>query len=304
MLKTLLRRWNDLPVFDPSLWPRRELLAGVAGTTACLAFMAHRIFRFNRYTGETPPFLKQLSGTVEHSTSFAGSHLTITDWHWLMWFSVWIIETGILAGYIMAFISRTEAKSVAKGFMEVVFPVIIAALPLLIVLAPMNFNEIWPPLSIALSGFLNTLTLSANFWLQSWEPVFFLFLAMITIGGSINLIGLLTLRKAFTITSEARLFIRRGLFLIVRHPLYVGHFLMFFGYLLFHLHWYTVVLYLVFLAGQYKRARVEESKLMAVFPEYPDYMKTTGMFFPKIFRNKPGSKVHSSRLNKIEDGIQ
>jgi len=91
------------------------------------------------------------------------------------------------------------------------------------------------------------------------------------------------LRKAFTITSEARLLIRRGLFSIVRHPLYAGHFVMFFGYLLFHLHWYTVALYLMFIAGQYKRARIEESKLMAVFPEYPDYMKNTGMFFPKIF---------------------
>jgi len=303
MFKTFLRKWNDRPIFNPSLWPQRELLAKVAGSAVCLVFMAHRIFRFNRYTGKVPPFLKQFSGIFERS---AGSHFTITDWHWLMWFSVWIIETGILAGYIMAFISRTEAKSVAKGFMEVIFPVIIAALPLLIVLAPMNFNEIWPPLIIFLSGLLTNV--SSNFWLsflwQSWEPVFFLFLAIITIGGTLNLIGLLTLRKAFTITSEARLLIRRGLFSIVRHPLYAGHFLMFFGYLLFHLHWYTVVLYLVFIAGQYKRARIEESKLMAVFPEYPDYLKSTGMFFPKILSNKPGSKVHGSRLNKIEDGIQ
>jgi len=256
-------------------------LAGAVGVTACLAFVAHRIFRFNRYTGDLPPFLKQFPASID-------LRFTLVDWHWLMWLSVWIIETGILTGYMVAFTSRTGAKSVARGFMEVVFPMIIAGLPFLIVLTPMNFNRVWPPAIGALKDFLYNQTVSANFkaafLLQSWEPVFFLFLTVIIVGGAINLLGLLSLRKAFTITAEARLLIRQGLFKYIRHPLYAGHFVMFAGYLLFHLYWYTVMLYLIFLGGQYLRARMEERKLMSVFSEYADYRRDTGMFVPKIGR--------------------
>ena len=117
---------------------------------------------------------------------------------------------------------------------------------------------------------------------RDWEPIFFFFLAIIIIGGMINLIGLITLRKAFTIMSEARVLIRNGIYSRIRHPLYTGHFIMFFGYLMFHLFWCTSVLYVLFVLGQYVRARIEENKLMNAFPEYSMYMRSAGMFFPKI----------------------
>jgi protein-S-isoprenylcysteine O-methyltransferase Ste14 len=218
---------------------------------------------------------------LQRNPSFASISLGRVEWHWIMWFSVWLIETGILVGYIMAFASRTEAKAIAKGFMEVVFPLIIAGLPMIIVWAPMNFMKIWPQLINRVPD--TSLAPGSVFFLRNWEPLFFLFLAFILCGGALNLIGLLTLRKAFTITCEARSLIRHGLFKYIRHPLYAGHFVMFCGYLLFHLYWYTVLLYLIFIAGQYVRARMEEKKLMSVFPEYAEYQKGTGMFFPKFF---------------------
>jgi protein-S-isoprenylcysteine O-methyltransferase Ste14 len=89
------------------------------------------------------------------------------------------------------------------------------------------------------------------------------------------------MRKAFTITSEARIFIRHGIFSKVRHPLYTGHFIMFFGYMMFHLYWYTALLYCLFVLGQYIRSRIEERKLLGVFPEYAGYMRETGMFLPR-----------------------
>ena len=199
----------------------------------------------------------------------SGIHLGSSDWHWIMWFLVWIIETCIFAGYILAFISRSEARSVANGFMEVVFPLIIAALPLAITITPMNFRSIWPDL-LHSPDYAHT------------NPAFFFILFVITCGGVINLSGLITLRKAFTIMSEARVLVRQGMFSIIRHPLYTGYFIMFFGYLLFHLYWYTCILYILFVIGQYVRARIEEGKLMSAFPEYADYMRSTGMFFPRL----------------------
>jgi protein-S-isoprenylcysteine O-methyltransferase Ste14 len=290
LFKASLKKFNNLPLFDAALWPRRELLAQIAGSTACLVFLVHRFFRFEQYTGAIPGSFKVFMAALQRNASFASISLGRVEWHWIMWFSVWLIETGILVGYIMAFASRTEAKAIAKGFMEVVFPLIIAGLPMIIVWTPMNFMNIWPDL---MGGMADALASSGSVYFpRDWETVFFLFLTLILLGGALNLAGLLTLRKAFTITSEARVFIRHGIFSIIRHPLYAGHFIMFFGYLLFHLHWYTVVLYVAFITGQYGRARIEEKKLLSVFPEYIDYMQTTGMFFPKIF-NKIGLKVHT-----------
>lgn len=260
---SLFRRLNELPVFDPSRWPRRELLARTTGTLICSLFVIHRFLRFHAYAGDLPPFMIRQS-----------LPMTAGDWHWIMWLLVWVIETGIFAGYILAFLSRADAKSVARGFMEVVFPVAVAAIPVIITMTPMNFREIWPPVLQK----LNSLR-PFHLW-ESWEPAFFLFLTVILCGGAVNLIGLLTLRRAFTIMSEARLLVDRGIFSLVRHPLYAGHFVMFFGYLLFHLYWYTVLLYAVFVSGQYVRARIEERKLLEAFPAYAGYMRETGRFFP------------------------
>ncbi|MEN6474386.1 MAG: isoprenylcysteine carboxylmethyltransferase family protein [Syntrophaceae bacterium] len=280
-MKALLKKLNDLPIFDPIRWPQRELLARLTGTIICTAFIIHRILKFTQYTGHIPPFLRHLADGF----GLFGFHLGAADWHWIMWCAVWMIETGIFAGYILAFATRSQARSVARGFMEVVFPLSVAALPVVITLTPMNFQRLWPPLLMTVGDRLaahGLAALSPLFW--SWEPAFFLLLAIIICGGAINLIGLITLRRAFTIMSEARFFIHRGIFKLVRHPLYAGHFVMFFGYLMFHLYGITLLLYLCFLAGQYLRARIEEAKLVEVFPEYEGYRRATGMFFPRLKR--------------------
>ena len=274
-MKAFLHKLNDLSVFDPSLWPGRELLARFSGITACAAFLVHRALRFSSYTGELPPALRQ----------WPDMQLGPGEWHWLMWCTVWVIETGIFAGYILAFMTRGEARSVARGFMEVVFPFIVAAIPLAITLTPMNFRDTWPPFLRYLGEGLPA-PFRGGEWvvpvLGNWEGAFMLFLVIIISGGVINLIGLITLRKAFTIMSEARSLVRHGIFSKVRHPLYAGHFVMFFGYLMFHIYWYTAVLYALFVIGQCIRVGIEERKLAGVFPEYAAYAESTGMFFPRM----------------------
>jgi len=287
-MKDLLKKLNDLPVFDPSLWPRRELLSRTAGIAACSAFVIHRVLRFSRYTGDMPPFLADPTGAFPGSLSWRGIPLTAADWHWIMWFFVWIIETGIFVVYILAFLTRREAKGIARGFMEVVFPLIIAGASVVITLTPMNFRDVWPPLLAQAGSTFVSSGSTGSTWAAivflNWEPAFFLFLFLVISGGIINLSGLLTLRRAFTIMSEARMLIRNGIFSRVRHPLYTGHFVMFFGYLMFHLYWYTCVLYALFIVGQYVRARIEEEKLETSFPEYADYRKSAGMFFPRLLQ--------------------
>ena len=101
-------------------------------------------------------------------------------------------------------------------------------------------------------------------------------------GGTLNLIGLITLRRAFTIMSEARALITHGIFRYIRHPLYTGHLILFFGSMLLRLHVLTVALYMLFAVGQFIRARIEERKLQRSFAEYADYKNRTGMFLPNM----------------------
>jgi protein-S-isoprenylcysteine O-methyltransferase Ste14 len=69
--------------------------------------------------------------------------------------------------------------------------------------------------------------------------------------------------------------------------MYLAHFIIFLCVLLQRFAPVTLGLYVVFVAGQIVRARIEEGKLAAAFPEYEEYRRTTGMFFPRI--GKPQS---------------
>jgi protein-S-isoprenylcysteine O-methyltransferase Ste14 len=264
----VLRRLNDLPIFDPSRWPAREALARTAGILAVGAFLVRRILQLPAFPGFTddvtwarpwfapfeslPRFLAARPFNLQAYYEHFGYSWNEIRLLWTTRFLIWIAETGILLGYILAFVTRKPAKSVARGFLETFFPLILGVLPFVIVMTGYTYHEWIPERS-------------------RWQ-------------GAANAIGLLSLRPAFTIMTEARLFVRTGLYRFVRHPLYAAHFVIYFCYTLLHCHLSTVALYAVFVIGQTIRARNEERKVAAVFPEYEDYRRTTGMFLPRLKR--------------------
>ena len=257
-----LRKIDGWIIFDPARWPQRELISRVTALVIITGFLGLRIYQFNRFPqsfGDANQFysaFKSLSGQPIYTF---GHIVTL----WGVKLSVWAVETAIYLGYIASYISRTKAKSIANGFMETAFPVIVAGIPILIAFMPYSLPN-WAPIS------------------SPRHLYFYLaIMALIIVGGIINLIGLLTLRSAFTIMSEARQLIVRGIFSRIRHPLYTGHFIMFLGSTLLRLHALSIILYMLFCVGQVIRAGIEERKLMQTFPEYQAYKKRTGMFFPR-----------------------
>ena len=77
---------------------------------------------------------------------------------------------------------------------------------------------------------------------------------------------------------------RTGAFRLIRHPIYSGILLMAFGGAWASADgWRFIItgaLYLLF----YFKSNYEEQRLMAVFPEYREYMQHTGKFIPTKFR--------------------
>jgi len=76
-----------------------------------------------------------------------------------------------------------------------------------------------------------------------------------------------------------------GPYSIVRHPNFTGIICMNIAYLFFFRTLWLIPLICVFSVLWYLEARHEERVLIAKFGEaYRNYMKTTGMFFPKLFK--------------------
>ena len=252
---------DNFILLDPSKWPRRELLSRLLAICIIACFLYAKLTTFYQFPGSLDGATRFFSGINQQMGyhQFGSAEITFL---WLMRLIIWFLETGILVLYVAAYLSRMAAVSVARGFMEVVFPFIPASLPIVISFAPYNFHEHVPYTS---GSYVHYYTLTALFMI---------------LGGFINLLGLFTLRKAFTIMSEARMLVTNGIFRKIRHPLYLGHFIMFFGSLLLRLHWYTIVLYTGFILAQIIRARIEEKKLETAFTAYTAYKEQTGMFLP------------------------
>ena len=112
--------------------------------------------------------------------------------------------------------------------------------------------------------------------------------AMIAAGAAVNILGRLQLKGNWAnhikIYDGHRL-VNRGVYKIVRHPLYASIMLMMFGGSVAYRNWLSAVLTaFVFIPFMYYRAKQEEMLLTEEFAEYAEYKKNTGMFFPKLWR--------------------
>jgi len=106
-------------------------------------------------------------------------------------------------------------------------------------------------------------------------------------GSIINIIGRIKLGNNWSnhikIYSSHSL-ITHGIYKIVRHPLYASLMLMFFGGSLVFKNWICfLTLIFVFIPFMNYRAKQEEKLLIEEFPDYIEYKKSVGRFFPKLY---------------------
>lgn len=76
--------------------------------------------------------------------------------------------------------------------------------------------------------------------------------------------------------------IKNGLYKYMRHPIYTGILLMFYGYGVYQESLYKILITSVLLILFSVKSRYEESKLKQKFPSYSTYTLKTGRFLPKV----------------------
>lgn len=75
----------------------------------------------------------------------------------------------------------------------------------------------------------------------------------------------------------------KGLYALVRHPVYFFGLVFFTGFVLFHAAYYSAVFLVLFFLFINKKSSFEEKLLIEKFPEYPEYMKKTKKLIPLLY---------------------
>ena len=109
-------------------------------------------------------------------------------------------------------------------------------------------------------------------------------LVLVVIGAVVNITGRFALGKNWgnqVIIYEDHSLVTKGIYRVVRHPLYASLIWMFLGAaLVFQNGLALLAALMIFIPGMFYRAKQEEKALLVRFPDYQKYRNTVGMFFP------------------------
>ncbi len=123
-----------------------------------------------------------------------------------------------------------------------------------------------------------------------WSLEFFLWIKLV--GLLIAIFGLIVLVLAllqlntnlspFPTPKDSSVLIQNGLYAWVRHPIYTGLLLLFFGYSTYQASLFKLfITFLLWVLFHFK-TQYEELQLQRKFPDYTTYKKNKGRFFPKF----------------------
>lgn len=143
-------------------------------------------------------------------------------------------------------------------------------------------DGIWPRATAVLGA-------NANFLLLvlprvTLEGAWLATASVLTIGGTIAAIAVLAwLGRRFSILPEARGFVWRGPYRLVRHPLYLAEMVTTLGIMLGYRQPWAAAITLIAFGFQLRRMVYEEEVLAAVFPEYGAYRNRTARLIPGLY---------------------
>jgi protein-S-isoprenylcysteine O-methyltransferase Ste14 len=181
--------------------------------------------------------------------------LRAREWPHFLFKPLWLAEVLIYVVFIWMYAVRVEPVDRSRGVREIVFPLVAGVLPFAFLFFPVN-REI----------------------VSTRERAMALFAAM-TLFTSFTIWGMITLRQAFSVTVEARTLVTGGPYRLVRHPIYTGEVLTGAMVVILRFSPLNAALFALFLTLQIVRSRLEEQKLLRVFPAYRDTVGKSAWFW-------------------------
>ena len=113
-----------------------------------------------------------------------------------------------------------------------------------------------------------------------WLPVSLVF---IIFGGFLSLLGIHSIFSEYT--EEPRM-VTSGLFSYIRHPVYLGAILVYFGLLVFTLSSLAFLVFIAVILLYNWLARDEEARMLKVFgASYKEYMRQKPRWLPRLFKH-------------------
>lgn len=189
-----------------------------------------------------------------------------------------IIALGITLIYLRVFKNFKDAKSQKNNKKKEVKSIVETAS------MTAFFIVIWLVISLRLGTFKYQ-----NIYLD------IIFIIIYIIGVLFNLLGRHYLGHNWgnnVIIYNNHTLIKKGVYKIVRHPLYASIIWMIYAVGILCQNYLVIILNtIIFIPFMYYRAKQEEKELINVFDEYEKYKKNTGMFFPKIIKSKKGELI-------------
>lgn len=173
----------------------------------------------------------------------------IRRYHLYLLKPLWMVEGLIYVALLLGYSVRTDPKDRSRGFVEIVLPLVGAVLPFALLLSP------------------------PARWIAPFPFRQYVIFYWMVLASSLTVWGMWTLRGSFSITVEVRSLVLKGPYRWIRHPIYLGEILTAAAVMVWHFSAVNLFIWALFVFIQLVRARLEERKLCAFFPDYHSYMK-------------------------------
>ncbi|MBH1960063.1 MAG: isoprenylcysteine carboxylmethyltransferase family protein [Flavobacteriia bacterium] len=112
-------------------------------------------------------------------------------------------------------------------------------------------------------------------------------MALAVLGLAIAVFSVINLNRSLTVfptSKKGAELIESGLYRWVRHPIYTGIILLVFGFAAGIGSVHKLGIAICMLVLFYLKSTYEEKQLLKQYPNYADYRRRTGRFFPKLFK--------------------
>jgi protein-S-isoprenylcysteine O-methyltransferase Ste14 len=186
-----------------------------------------------------------------------------------------LFDALVFASYLM----RIEPKEKARGFSQTVYPMATVLLPVI------SFTLITiPELRAQLPSF-DIIGWMMDYNLPALFPTYLNISGLIIglVGATLSFIALWSLRRSFSLMSEVRELVSHGLYSRIRHPLYMSEIIHMAGIVILSGTPVALWVFLIAVAMQVVRAKIEEHKFLKAVPEYAEFQARTGFLWPKLW---------------------